>query len=369
MALIDDRGRLLGKINLIDFALLVFVLMLVPLGYGAYLLFRTPAPQLLGVTPNPLVFRKGEQRVRIIGEHLRPFLRAAIGRRDASAFLIENPTSAEVVFDEMLPGTYDLALFDPSEEIARLPNALTIVPPPAPPVQFVGRFVGANAATANLAPRAMLGDPAHPAAEIVDINPAVRGERAATLRGSCDATTGPCVLAGTTVEVGKSISLRAPGREDALSFIVDEIRVDGVWIDVHVRLFGIGEVLDLIRVGDIDRFNDLDTSTEAGLRHGAVVRSLEATQPTEGALVLNFSQGLVDSGPFNGNIASSGRLPLKARMAVLRMPLQKVERGWRYREQIIRPGSALALETVDYFVRGLILRVVADAAARDRTDP
>ena len=40
--------------NLIDLALLVFALLLVPLGYGAYLLFRTPAPQLLGVTPNPL---------------------------------------------------------------------------------------------------------------------------------------------------------------------------------------------------------------------------------------------------------------------------------------------------------------------------
>jgi hypothetical protein len=70
MPLIDDRGRVFGKINLIDLALLVFALLLVPLGYGAYLLFRTPPPQLLGVSPNPLPFAKGEQRVVLKGEHL-----------------------------------------------------------------------------------------------------------------------------------------------------------------------------------------------------------------------------------------------------------------------------------------------------------
>ena len=369
MALIDDRGRVFGKINLIDLALIVFALMLVPLGYGAYLLFRTPPPQLLGVSPNPLAFKKGEQRVRITGEHLRPFLRATIGRKDARNFLIESPTAAEVVFDELPPGTYDLALFDPSEEIARLPNALTIAPPPAPPVQFVGRFVGAGAAAASLAPGATLAAAKGPAAEIVEIKPASGAERAAILRGSCEAAATPCVLAGTTIAPGKPISLRAPGHDEALSFVVDEIRADGVWVDVHVQLFGIGEVLDLIQVGDVDRFNEAAASAVPGIMSGAVVRSLQAPQPTDGALVLNFAQGLGDSPPFGASLTASGRVPLKMRPAVLRMPIQKIDRGWKYRDEYIRPGSALAFETPDYYVRGLILKVVGpEAAPRDRTD-
>ncbi len=369
MPLIDDRGRVFGKINLIDLALLVFALMLVPLGYGAYLLFRTPAPQLLAVTPNPLPYTKGEQRVRIKGEHLRPFLRAQIGRSDARNFLIESPTSAEIVFNELPPGTYDLALFDPSEQVASLPNALTIAPPPLPPVQLVGRFAG-GAGAAALAPGATLTAGGRPAAEILEIRPSAGGELTATLRGSCEATTSPCVLAGTPIEPGKSISLRAPGKDDEMRFAVDEIRLDGVWLDVHVRLFGIAEVLDLIRVGDVDRFNE--EKAPKGIKSGATVRSLEPSQVTDGTLVLNFSQGLIDSPPFGANVSASGRMPLKVRPAVLRMPLQKIDRGWKYREEIIRPGSALAFETAEYLVRGFIVRVVGpekpETSPRDRTD-
>jgi hypothetical protein len=369
MPLIDDRGRVFGRINLIDLALLVFVLLLVPLAYGAYVLFRTPPPQLLGVAPNPLPFVKGEQRVRIRGEHLRPFLRAQIGRTDARNFLIESPTAAEVVFNELPPGTYDLALFDPSEQIAFLPNALTIAPPPSPPVQFVGRFAAGDAAAA-LAPGTALTLGGRPAAEIVEINPAAGGGRSATLRGSCEGTTSPCVLAGTTMEPGKSMPLRAPGKDEPIAFTLDQIRMDGVWLDVYVRLFGIEEVLDLMRVGDVDRFNE--GNAPKGITSGATVRTLEAPQVTDGVLTLNVFQGLVDSPPFGANVAASGHLPLKMRPAVLRMPLQKEDRGWKYRGEFIRPGSALAFETPDYFARGVIVRVVnpdkQDAAPRARTD-
>src|SRR4030095_16654305 len=170
--LIDDRGRVFGKINLIDLALLLFALLLVPLGYGAYLLFRTPPPQLLGVSPNPLPFAKGEQRVVLKGEHLRPFLRATVGRKHARNFLVGSPQAAEIVFDELPPGTYDVALFDTSEQIAHLPNALTIAPPPAAPIQLVGRFVGPNSAASTLAAGSALTVGGRPAGEIVEIKPA-----------------------------------------------------------------------------------------------------------------------------------------------------------------------------------------------------
>ena len=367
MPLIDDRGRVFGKINLIDLALLVFALLLVPLGYGAYLLFRTPPPQLLGVSPNPLSFTKGEQRVVLKGEHLRPFLRATVGRKDARNFLVASPQAAEIVFDELPPGTYDVALFDPSEQIAHLPNAVTIAPPPAAPIQLVGRFVGPGATAATLAPGSALTIGGRPAGNIVEIKPAAGAERLATLRASCEGGTSPCVLGGTAIETGKPVALKAQGRDEALSFVLDEMRADGTWLDVHVRLFGIAEVLDLIRVGDVDRF--IGSAVEGGVVKGAVVRSLEAPQVSDASLTLTITQGLIGSGPFGGNISSSGRVPMKTRMAVLRMPLQKLEHGWTYRDEIIKTGSALTLETEDYLVRGLIIRVVGpDAPSRDRTD-
>jgi hypothetical protein len=175
------------------------------------------------------------------------------------------------------------------------------------------------------------------------------------------------VLGGTAIEAGKPVALKAQGRDEALSFVLDEMRADGTWLDVHVRMFGVSEVLDLIKVGDIDRFNG--SAVEGGVVKGAVVRSLDAPQASDASLTLTITQGLIGSGPFGGNISSSGRVPMKTRLAVLRMPLHKLEHGWTYREEIIKTGSALTLETDDYLVRGLIIRVVGpDAASRDRTD-
>ena len=46
MTLIDERGRIGGRFNLVDAAAAFVLLLLVPLALGAYLLFRTPTPTL-----------------------------------------------------------------------------------------------------------------------------------------------------------------------------------------------------------------------------------------------------------------------------------------------------------------------------------
>ena len=51
MALVDEQGRLFGRVNLLDAILAVCILGLVPLAYGAYVLFRTPEPRLTAVDP------------------------------------------------------------------------------------------------------------------------------------------------------------------------------------------------------------------------------------------------------------------------------------------------------------------------------
>ena len=48
---------------------------------------------------------------------------------------------------------------------------------------------------------------------------------------------------------------------------------------------------------------------------------------------------------------------------------QRTAAGWRYRDEFIRPGSALTLETADYLVRALILRVtIPTEASAERHD-
>jgi hypothetical protein len=49
MTVIDERGRVFGRINLIDAAAALFLFVLIPVAYGAYVLFRTPQPKLTSI--------------------------------------------------------------------------------------------------------------------------------------------------------------------------------------------------------------------------------------------------------------------------------------------------------------------------------
>ena len=78
MALIDDRGRLFGRINLIDVAAALVILLLIPLGYGAYQLFRTPPPEILSIEPGTLA-QGSDLSVTLEGRYLQPFLEPSSG--------------------------------------------------------------------------------------------------------------------------------------------------------------------------------------------------------------------------------------------------------------------------------------------------
>jgi hypothetical protein len=136
MALVDDRGRVGGKVNLIDAVIAVVVLGLIPVAFGAYLLFRTPQPTLLAVGPKTL-YQGSNLRVRIDGENLRPFMRVTFNGIQGKSFLIGNTNYAIVELPELGPGTYELILWDYRQEMGRLPNALTILPlSPTPTVEL-----------------------------------------------------------------------------------------------------------------------------------------------------------------------------------------------------------------------------------------
>ena len=130
MTVIDENGRIFGKVNLIDLLVVSTLVGLIPLIYGAFLLFRTPDPQLQSVTPSQLVLEE-TRSIRIIGANLRTNLRVRIGTANTEAFLVESQTAAEVRLPAgLLAGTYDVVLFDEAFELDRLANALTIDPNP-----------------------------------------------------------------------------------------------------------------------------------------------------------------------------------------------------------------------------------------------
>lgn len=128
MRMVDDRGRLFGRINLIDAAVLVFAAVLIPLGYMSYRLFRVLPPSIGSVEPAEAV--QGQTaRIRLRGEHLR-FADVYVNDLKAGALLIENPLVGEVTLpDGLAPGIYDISMRERGQEIARARAALTVITP------------------------------------------------------------------------------------------------------------------------------------------------------------------------------------------------------------------------------------------------
>lgn len=129
MTLIDDRGRVFGRVNLLDAVIACVLVALVPLAFGLFVLFRPAPVEIVAVEPATLA-RGTTQRLQISGRNLRPNLFAWVGDVPAAGLLIESPTIAEIKLPQGLaPGTYDVSLRDAEREIARRKGAFTIVDP------------------------------------------------------------------------------------------------------------------------------------------------------------------------------------------------------------------------------------------------
>jgi len=137
---IDERGSLFGRYNLIDLAAVVMVVVLIPMAYVAYRVFRQPAPVITSITPSTMSVDSA-RRVRITGQHFRPFLSAFVAKTDdpyaipgnfpetmRMQFMIETPTAVELVLPSVPPGTYDLYLYDEGRNVAHQASAFTLIP-------------------------------------------------------------------------------------------------------------------------------------------------------------------------------------------------------------------------------------------------
>jgi hypothetical protein len=176
MNVLDDRGRIAGRFNIVDVFAAVVLFLLIPLAIGAYVLFRTPPPALTSVTPKTL-FEGPNQRLEIDGANLRPFMRISFDAVPANSFLLGSTKYALVDVPALKPGVYDVVLYDYAREVARLPKALTVAAPVrSVTLEVTGSFKAPPDAVLSALKAGMeLPSAAHPLATIVSIGPAVPG--------------------------------------------------------------------------------------------------------------------------------------------------------------------------------------------------
>ena len=373
MPLIDERGRLFGRMNLIDALVVVVALVLIPVAYTGFLLFRTPAPRITAVEPAEVALGQ-EMRVKVKGTGLRSLFRANIGETPANAYLFENEQSADVLFSHVGPGKYDLALYDGVQEVARVRNAVTVVPPAAPPftkVRITGVLVGLDEARAHQIVRGerfpssgsavseilALGSPRPDERWIktADSNIAVPEGTSVqvpvVLRTECQLVDRiECRIAGSSIAAGSIVPL--PGTNGELRLLVDTVRPDAdpQAGEVIVRVVTTPELAGLIKVGD----RDDATGVDAGQATIAAILNRQAVAGERATRLSDTSPELMVESKIPDRFVS---LEL-----MMRIGLDRAGGGWRYKGQPIKVGAPLLFSTGLYAVRGSIQSVTVKPA-------
>lgn len=349
MAMVDADGRLWGRINLLDAILLVLLVAVLPLVYGAYVLFRTPAPVLTAVEPVSLV--AGDNlRVTVRGLNLRPFLRVSFDTIQGVNFLFDDSTRAQVELNPMPPGVYDIVLYDYKQERSRLPKALTILPMPKPlpatEVVVVGRFVNL---TPEQAAQLTAGMRLPGGGEVLEVGKAGPAAPKVYAGGSTiDLPTPKVLQLAATLKLG--CDLRAPsGYPECyganfpfrptymgpvatplgdLAFQVDQLGGAQPFeqVNVTVRFTGTSAMLAQIRPGDVD----------------AVVADNE----------LAAGAKVISAGP-QRRISDDAA----EQQAVLAIRSQRTAAGWLYVTTPLRAGSSFSFRTPRYEIGGTIVAI------------
>jgi hypothetical protein len=332
MAWIDEDGRLFGRINLFDAAIAGLIIVLIPIAYGTFLLFRAPVPRVSSVQRVPIT--REERRVaggnrltaklKVRGSGLRPMLHASIDGTPSLGFVFENPNSADVMVGVVPPGIHDLILFDGVQEVARLPRSVTIESSAPSRIAAVGTLVRLDKSTADaLAPGAL--NPGSTQDAIVTLGSAReeaggRWQRPAEIVMQCDADANDegCFVGGVAVAARPLPTVKLTGPSGAqLSFeLIEVLPAEApVAASARVRVSAAPEVLKMVHAGDRD--DSLDP-------RAALVVATRQTSATELDVTLRL-----------GIDASSG--------------------GWAYRGQAIKAGAPFTLTTDRYVVRGTVL--------------
>jgi hypothetical protein len=344
MAIVDAQGRLFGRLNLLDAVLLALLVALVPLGVAGVALFRERPARIFSVTP-PEVPHASELRISITGENLRPYMRVSAGSYQGADFVFKSTTEAEVPFQNLPPGEYDIILYDHAQERSRLPKALVVGPGPLPATEMiaVGAFGNLDAAKAGQITRGLslpgVGEVIRTGAPSPDRTPVFAGlgrvavqvpnalQVPAEIRLRCGvrALQGrpDCVVRDAAL--APTVLLLLPTPFGDTGFLVEQVRsIEPLeQVEMQVRFAGDAAILALMRPGDADR--------------GATPNELAA-----GAVIVRAGEVRRISGSH------------AERDVTVRGDLQRAPGGWLYDSAPLRAGSAFQMRTPRYLVNGIV---------------
>jgi hypothetical protein len=347
MTIVDAEGRLFGRWNFVDVVVVVLLLAIGPLGYAAFVLFRSPDPRIVSIEPAE-VLEGPNQRVVIRGTNLRPYMRLSFNNVQGRTFLFQDSTRAEVDLNEMPPGKYDVVLYDFGQERHRVSQALTVKPnsslTPTQDVIVVGRFIGLSQADAALIRKGMplpfpgeLLDAAAPRQSVprvyfgltpIEVNSTSKLEVPAAIKVACFVK-----LSGGMPECGRSDFTLRPiyvltiptSGTTALSFQIDQVRgIQPVQeVRARVQLLGPVETLAVAARGDVEvepQWNPFSL--------GSRIESIDPAVPGQ-----------------------------TARLATLTMRVQRISSGLWNGVAPLRAGAQVPFATSRYVVSALVLSI------------
>jgi hypothetical protein len=364
MPLVDDRGRIFGRLNLIDAIVAAFLILLVPLGAAAYLMFRAPMPRLGSVEPTMLLPGVPKQRIHLHGENLRPYLRVNFNGHKAEQLLLLDFTSAEVVVPELPPGRYDVTLYDQAREVGKIENAIT-VPAPAPEptttIRLDGVFRGLTPQTAE----ALIKNPKLPDyGEILvagtprpeerwlvagNIAPSIpvsqRTALPAAIRLTCTLRERQCRV--NDIQLTPRTTLRLPTAAGEVEFFVEDVRADRDPVDVDARVTFLTRpsVAQLVSAGDRDNAGITSPTSFAW------IVSMSPQQTVAGQTLFETERG---GAVLTQRFAATISEPLTKFDAIVHFRVEESPAGWRFHDEPVKVGVPLTFETEKYVVRGLI---------------
>ncbi len=351
MQILDNQGRLFGKVNIIDAAVLVVVCLLIPLAYGAYLLFRIPDARITAVEPARVPL--GTEQIVVRGENLRPYLRITIGTQDTlrpreEIFLFENPDRGALkLLPSLTPGTYDVVLYDELQELGRLRGGLVIDEPRRPDsggeLMAIGAFRGLDTegarAISQTLQTAMKTAPTwgqvagfrSPEPNVEYLRPSALAvsdglsQVRAVLRLRCTLEPGECRVRNIPLVPGAIIPIAVRDRMD--NFVVDELHpVYTNRVELQVRAVLAPETAELLR---------------ARQRQSDDFPARDALRPS---LVSSDVVGATTNG-------------MRTVLLHLSVPAVRTPDAWRYRTAALRVGDEFEFEGPLYQMRGLIVSV------------
>lgn len=349
----DERAKAGRRINVIDLAALILLLAILPLAYGASLLFQPAQPRITEV--GQVDITNAERRIvaggsllsaklKIKGSGFNPMLRAYVDDSPALAFVYENPNSADVLVGPLPPGAHDLVLMDGIQEVARAKGVVKIESPSSRVLRAAGWLTNMDRAVADQLKVGSTFPPGTPSHEVVALGPIQpartrirfgatdadypiegRVERQAVILVRCDPSgeefrTGqePCNVGGQAVLGVPPVTIALPGATTTIGFSIDELFP--VAAPRHARIqVRLDSGSGAVQQGDRDQLLDDRAATVAAKQGDAVTLDL----------------GLDES-----------------------------RDGWRYRGTLVRVGSRFTWATDRYQAGGTVVAMTLEDAKK-----